>query len=161
MNFRYLLLAAVLGLSACNGSDTSTNKNEADSTFSDLATAKTELEQVTSQVSALESKLKGWVIGGYRTEDCGSELRDNMMKTSCKLPSCSPCSNAVPTLAMPLCRQADMASSPRWFKSKDRRFGSPPIDPNLPPVTDQSINAEVNAELAARFAEAAGMRRAY
>ena len=42
-----------------------------------------------------------------------------------------------------------------FFKSKTgsahRR-----IDPNLPPVTGQSINAEVNAELAARFAEAAG-----
>ncbi|MDR6632721.1 hypothetical protein J2X72_001505 [Phyllobacterium sp. 1468] len=36
------------------------------------------------------------------------------------------------------------------------RMGSPPIDPNLPPVTGASINAEINAELAARFAEAAG-----
>ncbi|TDQ34831.1 hypothetical protein DEV91_10229 [Phyllobacterium brassicacearum] len=50
MNFRYLLLAAALGLSACNGSDSSTN-NEADGTFSDLANAKAELEKVNAQVT--------------------------------------------------------------------------------------------------------------
>lgn len=54
MNFRYLLLAAVLGLSACNGSDSSTNKKEADSTFSDLADAKAELEKVSAQKEAGE-----------------------------------------------------------------------------------------------------------
>ena len=52
MNFRYLLLAAVLGLSACNGSDTATTKKEADSTFSDLANAKAELEKVNAQKEA-------------------------------------------------------------------------------------------------------------
>jgi hypothetical protein len=36
------------------------------------------------------------------------------------------------------------------------RFDSPPIDPNLPAVTGQSINAAVRDELTARFAEAAG-----
>ena len=51
MNFRYLLLAAVLGLSACNGSDSSTKNNEADGTFSDLANAKAELEKVNAQVT--------------------------------------------------------------------------------------------------------------
>lgn len=54
MNFRYLLLAAVLGLSACNGSDSSTKNNEADSTFSDLANAKAELEKVNAQKEAGE-----------------------------------------------------------------------------------------------------------
>ena len=54
MNFRYLLLAAILGLSACNGSDSSTNKKEADSTFSDLADAKAELEKVNAQKEAGE-----------------------------------------------------------------------------------------------------------
>ena len=58
MNFRYLLLAAVLGLSACNGSDSSTKNNEAESTFSDLANAKAELEKVNAQVSALQVKLR-------------------------------------------------------------------------------------------------------
>jgi carboxypeptidase C (cathepsin A) len=51
------LFVAVLGLSACNGSDSSTTKKEADSTLSDLANAKAELEKVNAQVSALELKL--------------------------------------------------------------------------------------------------------
>ncbi|WP_410010615.1 hypothetical protein [Phyllobacterium zundukense] len=52
MNFRYLLLAAVLGLSACNGSDSSTKNNEADSTFSDLENAKKELGKLNEQITA-------------------------------------------------------------------------------------------------------------
>lgn len=58
MNFRHLLLAAILGLSACNGSETSKKEKEADSTFSDLANAKAELEKVNAQVSALQVKLR-------------------------------------------------------------------------------------------------------
>ncbi|RCW86367.1 S10 family serine carboxypeptidase-like protein [Phyllobacterium bourgognense] len=54
MNFRHLLLAAALGLSACNGSDSSTTKKEADSTFSDLANAKAELVKVNAQKEAGE-----------------------------------------------------------------------------------------------------------
>jgi hypothetical protein len=52
MNFRYLLLAAALGLSACNGSDTSTTKKEADSTFSDLENAKKQLGDLNAQLAA-------------------------------------------------------------------------------------------------------------
>lgn len=58
-------------------------------------------------------------------------------------------------VAMPLA-SIGLIPEPAFLQVKDGRFGSPPIDPNLPPVTGDSINAEVNAELAARFAEAAG-----
>ncbi|MDR6632722.1 carboxypeptidase C (cathepsin A)/predicted nucleic acid-binding Zn-ribbon protein [Phyllobacterium sp. 1468] len=65
MNFRYLLLAAALGLSACNGSDSSTKNNETEGTFSDLANAKAELVKVNAQkdagekdVAALEARQK-------------------------------------------------------------------------------------------------------
>jgi hypothetical protein len=51
MNFRYLLLVAVLGLSACNGSDSSSNKTT-DSTFSDLENAKKELGDLNAQLAA-------------------------------------------------------------------------------------------------------------
>jgi hypothetical protein len=57
-------------------------------------------------------------------------------------------------VAMPLSSIGPIATG-AILQVKDR-MGSPPFDPNLPPVTGQSINAEVNAELAARFAEAAG-----
>ncbi|MBB3148763.1 hypothetical protein FHS21_005211 [Phyllobacterium trifolii] len=57
-------------------------------------------------------------------------------------------------VAMPLSSIGPMATG-AILQVKDR-IGAPPIDPNLPPVTGDSINAEVNAELAARFAEAAG-----
>jgi hypothetical protein len=57
-------------------------------------------------------------------------------------------------VAMPLA-SVGLIPEPAFLQVKDR-MGSPRIDPNLPPVTGQSINAEVNAELAARFAEAAG-----
>ncbi len=58
-------------------------------------------------------------------------------------------------VAMPLSGMGEMHAGAVALV-KERRFGSPPIDPNLAPVTGASINAEVNAELAARFAEAAG-----
>jgi chromosome segregation ATPase len=50
MNFRYLLLVAVLGLSACNGSDSSNTTT--DSTFSDLDSAKKRLGDLNTQIAA-------------------------------------------------------------------------------------------------------------
>jgi hypothetical protein len=79
-----------------------------------------------------------------------------MMKTSLQMAIMLVSFNAAPpAIAMPL-GDAAMAISSPLVEVKDRRFGSPPIDPNLPSVTGDSINAEVNAELAARFAEAVG-----
>ncbi|RCW86368.1 hypothetical protein [Phyllobacterium bourgognense] len=63
--------------------------------------------------------------------------------------------NTSVAVAMPLSGMGEMHAD-AVVQVKDGRFGSPPIDPNLPPVTGDSINAEVNAEVAARFAEAAG-----
>ncbi|WP_457298604.1 hypothetical protein [Phyllobacterium sp. P5_D12] len=63
--------------------------------------------------------------------------------------------STLPAVAMPLSNVIEIPAA-AMLLVKDSRFGSPPIDPNLPPVTGQSINAEVNAELASRFAEAAG-----
>lgn len=60
----------------------------------------------------------------------------------------------LPAAAMPVSSVVEIPAG-AMVLIKDR-MGAPPIDPNLPPVTGQSINAEVNAELAARFAEAAG-----
>ncbi|PIO41676.1 S10 family serine carboxypeptidase-like protein [Phyllobacterium zundukense] len=59
MIFRLLLLVALLGLSACNGSDSKSPQTDADtsdSTFADLATAKGELVKVNAAVSAAEQK---------------------------------------------------------------------------------------------------------
>ena len=323
MNFRYLLLAAVLGLTACNGSDSSTKNNEADSTFSDLANAKAELEKVNAQkeagekhkivlageIAALEARQKelksaietakaeldrlqgedgkGGEIAAQRahladlisqadrkvadietakqtlvrlgsiedksggigdakssydklvedtetkTEELNKatelleklqgndgkggsikEARDRLIALEGedgKGGSIKIATDSLAGLAAKLAilngkgegsifeaqeklkelkgdgttgspgaialaqneleerrtalldltgdgtdKNPGEISSP-LVQVKDRRFGSPPIDPNLPPVTGQSINAEVNAELAARFAEAAGM----
>ncbi|WP_271899346.1 hypothetical protein [Candidatus Phyllobacterium onerii] len=78
-----------------------------------------------------------------------------MMKTSPQMAIMLVLFSVSPVFAMPLGNNT-MAITTPVVQIKDGRFGSPPFDPNLPPVTGQSINAEVNAELAARFAEAAG-----
>lgn len=57
-------------------------------------------------------------------------------------------------IAMPFAG-AGFVPAPEIIQVKDR-FSSPPIDPNLPPVTDQSINTEMDDEIKQRFAEAAG-----
>ena len=76
------------------------------------------------------------------------------MKTSLQTALMLALFSAPQAIAMPLSGAGGAIPLP-LVQVKDR-FGSPPIDPNLPPVTGQSINVEVNDELTARFAKAAG-----
>ncbi|MBZ9604770.1 S10 family serine carboxypeptidase-like protein [Phyllobacterium chamaecytisi] len=84
MNFRYLLLAAVLGLSACNGSDTSTNKKEADSTFSDVANAVKQLGDLNAQLDAGKKAIAEATqdLSGIKDQRSTEEKRRDELKTA-------------------------------------------------------------------------------
>jgi len=57
MNFRYLSLAALLCLAACNGSDSQAPVTETeDSTFADAAGAKAQLDEINGQIAAAQKK---------------------------------------------------------------------------------------------------------